>query len=98
MSEMKLFAIVMFDGVVLGFTMMPRAPDVPAAFVLDMPWIRFPDTVTPVTPVPRKMPEIEAAPPDDAALEVTLEIVLPLIVPPLTDWFCTIPPAAPLTL
>src|SRR5262245_23220472 len=77
--------IVLLTTVVLfpepGLTVMPRAPLLPVALVLDTPWMRFPDTVTLVTTLPRKMPATEPEPPPEA-VEVMLVIVLFATEPP----------------
>src|SRR5678816_2122804 len=88
MSLTVLLAIVTFAGKAFVFTMMPRAPLLPVGvvFVFTTVWIRFPDSVRPVTVLPTKMPLIEPVPPA-AALEVTLVIVLFATAPPVTSWF-----------
>src|SRR5262245_5978449 len=93
MSLMTLLATVMFEaaGEVLGFTMMPRAP-APDARVLEIPWIRLPETVTSLTFVLSRMPQI-ALGPFPATEDVMPVIVLPVIEPPTTELFRMMPPA-----
>src|SRR5262245_58281754 len=91
MSAMTLFAIVILAGWAWGFTMMPRAL-APETKVLDTPWMRFPETVTPFVFGLITMPAIDW-PPVALTEFVMLVIVLFVIEPPVTELLKTIPAA-----